>query len=218
MKKYPIIGFYGYWVILTYLALVSAVTGICFAISGNPDAAVICMVLSGICDTFDGTVARTAKRSPIEKNFGIQIDSLADVISFGVLPAAVSYSLYDCSGSHSIPGMVVTMAVAALYVLCALIRLAYFNVTEEEMTSRGEKRTYYEGLPVTISALILSVSYAILGGLPQINVIFTSLLFLLACAFVSRFRIPKFKLKYMVILGFAGLGVIIAALVCRGIL
>lgn len=218
MKKSPIVGFYGYWVYLTYLALVSAVAGICLAIGGRPGAAVICMVICGICDTFDGTVARTAKRTPIEKNFGIQIDSLADVISFGVLPAAISYGLYDCSGSHSLPGMVLTMAVAGLYVLCALIRLAYFNVTEEEMTSRGEKRTYYEGLPVTISALILSVSYAVLGGLPRIHIIFTCLLFVLALAFVSRFRIPKFKLKYMVILGFAGLGVIIAALVCRGIL
>lgn len=218
MKKSPIIGFYGYWVILTYLALISAVAGICFAISGYPDTAVICMVISGVCDTFDGTVARTAKRTPIEKNFGIQIDSLADVISFGVLPAAISYCLYDCFGSHTPLMTVLTVAVAGLYVLCALIRLAYFNVTEEEMTSRGEKRTYYEGLPVTISSLILSVSYAVLGGLPQISTIFTGLLLVLACAFVSRFHIPKFKLKYMVILGFTGLGVIILALVCRGIL
>lgn len=218
MKKSPIIGFYGYWVVLTYLAMISAVAGICLSIGGRPGMAVICMVVAGICDTFDGTVARTAKRTQIEKNFGIQIDSLADVISFGVLPAAVSYGLYDCSGSRSALMSVITMAVAGLYVLCALIRLAYFNVTEEEMTSRGEKRTYYEGLPVTISSLILSVTYAVCGGLPQINLIFTGLLFVLALAFVSRVRIPKFKLKYMVILGFAGLGVIIAALVCRGIL
>lgn len=218
MKKFPIIGFYGYWVVLTYLAMVSAVTGICLSIGGRPGAAVICMVIAGICDTFDGTVARTAKRTQTEKNFGIQIDSLADVISFGVLPAAISYGLYEYSGSHGALMTVITMAVAGLYVLCALIRLAYFNVTEEEMTSRGEKRTYYEGLPVTISALILSVTYAVCGGLPQISTIFTGLLFVMAIAFVSKFRLPKFKLKYMVMLGFAGLAVIIVALVCRGIL
>ena len=141
MKKQPVIGFYGYWVWLTYLSVVTAFTGITFALRGKPDAAVICLILSGICDMFDGTVARTAKRTEMQKAFGIQIDSLADVMSFGMLPAAIGYCLFDLSGNQSIAATVLTAAICVLYVLCGLMRLAWFNVTEEEMQARGEKRT-----------------------------------------------------------------------------
>ena len=87
MKKFPFIGYYGYWVWLTYLSVATSFTGVTFALRGKPDAAVVCLILSGICDMFDGTVARTAKRNDMQKAYGIQIDSLADVMSFGLLPA-----------------------------------------------------------------------------------------------------------------------------------
>lgn len=219
MRRKPFIGFYGYWVVLTYLALIAAVMGICFAVSGNIGSAVICMVIAGICDTFDGTVARTAKRTDIEKAFGIQIDSLADVISFGILPATIGYAIYDKWGVHTPLHTAVTIGVLGCYVLAGLIRLAYFNVTEEEMQARGEKRTYYEGLPITMSSLFLSVSYAIFGGMERlISPIYTALLALIGAAFVLRIRLPKLKLRSAVIVGFVGLGIIIAALVLRGVI
>lgn len=218
MKTIPIIGFYGYWVWLTYLSVAAAITGISFALSGRPGTAVICLIASGVCDMFDGSVARTAKRTDMEKGYGIQIDSLADVISFGVLPAAIGYSLYHQSGSHTLPGTVATVAILSLYVLCALIRLAYFNVTEEEMRAKGQKRTGYVGLPVTTASLILSVIYAFIADLENVSTVYTGLLLVLAIAFVSKFTIPKFKLKYMVILAFVGLGVILLALYFRGVI
>lgn len=219
MKRKPLIGFYGYWVVLTYLAVAAAVTGICFALRGAVDAAVVCMIVAGICDTFDGTVARTAKRTDMEKAFGIQIDSLADVISFGILPATIGYAIYDKWGVQTAFHTAVTVAVLACYVLAGLIRLAYFNVTEEEMQARGEKRTYYEGLPITMSSLFLSVSYAIFGGMERIiSPIYTALLAIIGAAFVLRIRLPKLKLRSAVILGFAGLGIIILALVLRGVI
>lgn len=218
MKKLPIIGFYGYWVWLTYLSVAAAITGICFAISGQPGSAVICLIVSGTCDMFDGTVARTAKRNDMEKGYGIQIDSLADVMSFGVLPASIGYCLYNQAGDHTVLGTVVTIVILSLYVLCALIRLAYFNVTEEELRTKGLKRTGYLGLPVTSASLIISVSYALIAGLESVSVIYTGLLLVLAVAFVSKFKVPKFKLKYMVMLAFVGLGVILLALRFRGVI
>lgn len=217
MKKQPVVGFYGYWVWLTYLSVVTAFTGITFALRGKPDAAVICLILSGICDTFDGTVARTAKRTDMQKAFGIQIDSLADVMSFGMLPAAIGYCLFDLSGNRSPFATVLTVGICALYVLCGLIRLAYFNVTEEEMQAKGEKRTCYVGLPITMASLILSVSYFIIAGFAHVSCIYTSLLAILAFAFVAKFRMPKVKLKYVVIIAFAGLGVILLSLHLRGV-
>ena len=83
------IGFYNYTVILTYVSLIISSIGICFAGAGKPYLAIFCLILSGICDMFDGKIASTMKRTRAEKRFGIQIDSLSDVICFGVLPAVI---------------------------------------------------------------------------------------------------------------------------------
>ena len=218
MTSFPFIGYYGYWVWLTYLSVVTSFTGVTFALRGRPDAAVVCLILSGICDMFDGTVARTAKRSDMQKAYGIQIDSLADVMSFGLLPAAIGYCLFDLSGNQSTVATVLTGGICVLYILCGLMRLAWFNVTEEEMQARGEKRTYYVGLPITVASLILSVTYFIIADLKNVSAIYTGLLLVLAIAFVSKFHMPKVKLKNVVIIAFVGLGVILVSLYCRGII
>ena len=69
------IGFYGASVLLTYIGLAFSVTGMVLAFLGHILAAVMCLILAGVCDMFDGTVARDCKRSETEKKFGIQIDS-----------------------------------------------------------------------------------------------------------------------------------------------
>lgn len=147
------IGFYDYTVILTYLSLVSAVSGMLLASQGRFSGAVLCLMLSGFCDAFDGMVARSKKnRTEDEKAFGIQLDSLCDVISFGVFPAFMSY----CMGMNGIAGTIIL----CLYCVCAVIRLAFFNVMEgkRQQTETGCNK-YYRGLPVTsISMLFPLVS------------------------------------------------------------
>ena len=89
-----LIGVYDYTVILTYLSLISSVFGMTQAIHGDYKEAIFCLAFSGACDAFDGRVARTKKnRTEDEKNFGIQLDSLCDVICFGVFPAMICYLL-----------------------------------------------------------------------------------------------------------------------------
>ena len=86
------IGFFDYTTVLTYASLVSAVLGIVFSFSGDghPFIGSFFLLICGLCDAFDGKVARTKKnRTEREKNFGIQIDSLCDVIAFGVLPGCI---------------------------------------------------------------------------------------------------------------------------------
>jgi phosphatidylserine synthase len=88
------LGFYNYTVILTYVSLLISSIGIYLAAAGHPFYALCCLLASGICDMFDGKIARTRKKSTAEeKRFGIQIDSLCDVICFGVLPSAIGVSL-----------------------------------------------------------------------------------------------------------------------------
>lgn len=164
------IGFYDYTVILTYLSLLSSTVGIVVALSagGHPYFGCFFLLLSGFCDAFDGKVARTKKqRTSAEKAFGIQIDSLSDLVAFGVLPTCIGAALIRTSpmiqaafSDPSAPwqvhlGRFVLHAVLVLYTLAAMIRLAYFNVTEEERQQTEDgARTHYLGLPVTSAALI----------------------------------------------------------------
>ena len=98
-----LIGFYDYTVILTYLSLFSAVIGMDQAWRGEFTHAIICLFLCGFCDAFDGTVARTKKgRTDDEKTFGIQLDSLCDVIAFGVFPAFLCHFMGDGERSYPI--------------------------------------------------------------------------------------------------------------------
>lgn len=201
------IGFYNYTVILTYLSLASSVLGMMFAFGMNgsepkPAYAIICLMVSGLCDMFDGKIARTKKdRTETEKQFGIQIDSLCDVICFGVLPSVIGYSV----GLNSLADMPVLI----LFPLCAVIRLAYFNVTEEERQKKtAELRHTYEGLPVTSVALILPLIYSFHKdiGAECFPIVYGISLAVIAIAFITRFRIRKPGMKTM--LTFIGVGVL----------
>lgn len=147
------LGFYNYTVIATYMGLASAVVGIFFANSDKPAIAILCLLFSGLCDMYDGKIARTRKKSnEAEKKFGIQIDSLSDLVCFGVLPAMIGYSVGMRHVFYLVP--------LVWYVLAALIRLAYFNVMEEERQSKTvEHRKTYSGLPVTTVALFFPILY-----------------------------------------------------------
>ena len=91
------IGFFDYTTILTYLSLVSAVLGNAMALSGagHPFIGSFFLLFCGLCDAFDGKVARTkSNRTEREKNYGIQIDSLTDLIAFGVLPGSIGAAMW----------------------------------------------------------------------------------------------------------------------------
>ena len=87
------IGKYNKSVILTYIGITLAVCGIIFSFLGNISNAMICLIFSGICDLFDGKIARLCKRDEQEKEFGKQIDSLADVFLFLALPCVLGVEL-----------------------------------------------------------------------------------------------------------------------------
>ena len=184
------IGIYNYTVILTYLSLVSSIVGMFCTFTGHMHLAITCLALSGLLDTFDGKVARTKKdRTEDEKRFGIQIDSLCDIVCFGVLPVAICFH----TGMCNIPGMIIL----AFYCLAGLIRLAYFNVMEENrQKDTSENRKYYQGLPITSIAVILPLIYVSSPLFQQhytlvlnLGMLITGILFILN----FRFRKPTNK-------------------------
>ena len=106
---------------------------------------------------------------------------------------------------------------SGIYVLCALIRLAYFNVCEEERQKEETgSRKYYEGLPVTSAALLLPACYLLEGVIPSPTMqSFSFLLLAMAIAFILPFRLPKPHLAgklVMVVTGAVLFGLLITGL------
>lgn len=182
------LGFYNYTVVLTYAGLACSVFGMMQALNQNYKLAVLFLVLSGACDMFDGKVARSkTDRTEEEKRFGIQIDSLCDLVCFGVFPAVIGYSL-------GVKGNVERLCLV-FYVLAAVIRLAYFNVTEETRQKQtNEVRKYYQGLPVTSAAAIFPLIFLLRGGLldcEQFRVTYLAAIILVGILFISNIKVIK---------------------------
>ena len=207
------IGFYNYTVILTYVSLLISTIGI-FLAPRYPFLALLCLLLSGVCDMFDGMIARTRKTSTDEeKRFGIQLDSLCDIVCFGVLPATIGACHFPLNRTLTAQSTVVAV-LAAFYVLCGLIRLAYFNVTEEtrQSTETG-RRTHYLGVPITTAAMVFPLAFVVsrymlyAGGIIMklATWVYPAFLFITAVAFITPVKVRKPHGAGLVIMGVIGL-------------
>lgn len=183
------IGFYDYTVILTLLSLACSIAGITQAVSGNLRFALIFLVLSGLFDTFDGKVARTKKnRTDDEKLYGIQLDSLVDVVCFGVFPAVICF----CSGLETIWDIILF----CFYGVAGVIRLAYYNVLETNRQFDPEAGAkVYHGLPITSITIILPLFYLLKFAVsPAVFLwVLRVVLLLTGTLFIIDFKINKLK-------------------------
>lgn len=181
------IGFYNYTVILTYISFISGIIGMKLAFEGRTGMAICCLMVSGVCDMFDGVVARTKKnRTADEKNFGIQLDSLCDVVCFGVFPAVILFF----SGVNTVCGI----AILIFYALCAVIRLAFFNVLEtKRQVAEGGCAKGYRGLPVTSAAIIFPFFYLVGLWIPDSVMLIVNHILPLVTGvlFILDFHVPK---------------------------
>lgn len=191
------IGFYDYTVVLTYISFAVSTIGIFCASTKHIRWAIFCLAVSGLCDMFDGKIARTKKnRTEDEKNFGIQIDSLCDVVCFGVFPIIICYKL----------GMdkIYSMAILVLYGMAGVIRLGYFNVMEAKRQNETEEaRKYYQGLPITSMAIALPIIFVLspLFPSPQAFVIVLHILVaVVGILFVKDFKFRKPSTKELCLL------------------
>lgn len=113
--------------------------------------------LAFVFDVIDGRVARWRQQSSL---LGRELDSLADVISFGVAPAAIAYGV----GMNG----VWDRAILIYFVVCGVSRLARFNITAETLSQGGDKVKYFEGTPIPTS-LVLVIVIAIAASLGAID-------------------------------------------------
>lgn len=136
-------------VVLSYIGLVFAIVGMYICITtGNVLHALSCLIVSGVCDLFDGKVARMCKRTKDEVKFGIQLDSLVDTASFVVFPIIILLTIGLTEWYH--------IPVLALFAICGIARLGHFNCIVEDSNKPVK---YYTGLPVTAIALVLPLLY-----------------------------------------------------------
>lgn len=199
-----IIGYYSKSVFITYLGVISGTIGMFLAFNQKISYALICLVISGICDAFDGKVARKCKRSNNEKSFGIQIDSLADMVSFVFLPITIFYGL----GLNNWYNLVIF----ALFTLGGVIRLGYFNVIADEKGKDGPVK-YYSGLPVTSSAIIFPLVYILHSfvSTSEFAIIYTLTMLFTAILYVLNFKLkkPNPSIIYFFVIGGALLSLVL---------
>lgn len=181
--------FIGKWnrsVVLTYIGLIVSILGIyiCFNNENSINIAMTCLIIAGICDLFDGAIARKCKRTEEEKKFGIELDSLVDAIDFIALPIAIFLKLQINAWYHFI--------IIAIFAICGIARLAYFNITSE---SDNNPVKYYTGLPVTYTAMIFPILNLLKYITPVniFNIIFTIMIICVSMLNVLNIKIIKPK-------------------------
>ena len=142
-------------------------------INHSPKTAAVLVLLAAFFDRADGSIAR---RCSCSSNFGKEFDSLADLVSFGVAPAALTYSAAVNKWHAPAP---LGFLCFILFILCGAFRLARFNI------SGGGP--YYQGLPITVAGSIMAAAAVVIKSPPAVLI----LCFVLAAAMVSTVRIPK---------------------------
>lgn len=201
-----IIGKWNRSVIMTYFGMISAVVGIVFSIVlENVNYAYACLMVSGVCDLFDGAIARKVERNEEEKAFGVQLDSLVDVVSFIALPIAIFVS----SGLRSLW----FLPLFAVFAVSGIARLAYFNILTADSDAPVK---YYTGLPVTYSALIFPLvnllRYVISSNI-WFMVVYSVAIFAVSLLGVLRISVIKPKGIAYVFFGLLAIGMLVLYLV-----
>lgn len=198
MKKL-FFGVYNPSIILTYVSVFCSLRGMALLQQEAPHipTVLVLMIAAVCCDMFDGKVARLCKRSQQEKNFGIQLDSLADTVSFVVFPVLLILKLAGLS--------VVSFLGGCLYLFAGIMRLGWFNITTEANPGM------FQGLPVPYVVLLYPLLYLILSFSHSE---YMGAWFLLAETVMSLLMIGNFQMKkpgLKVLLAFTALAVLVTA-------
>lgn len=228
MEKKRLLGVYDYTVILTYLSAASAFMGIILTLSyKRPYMGCFFLMACGMFDAFDGKIARTKKnRTEHECRFGIEIDSFSDLVAFGVLPASIGVAMFRetpigffkwtiTSELSNTILVYVAFGIYVFYFLAALCRLSYFNIVEaDRQKAESETRKYFEGLPVTTSAIVLPVVLGIqyVSGMSLV-LVYNFLLLVMGGMFIGNIKIKKASTRNIIIMCVVGLSIVVLFLV-----
>lgn len=176
--------------LVTVLAICAGLSGIRFAFENRFEIAVVMVLLAAFLDGIDGRLARMLKAT---SKFGAQMDSLADIVNFGVAPALVLYAfLLDRAGS---PGWIA----ALLFTIACGMRLARFNVLADDTDQPAWQTEYFVGVPAPAGAVLvmlpLYLYFLRLGLEPSRPAAFVATGFTVLIAFLLVSRLPVYSGK-----------------------
>jgi CDP-diacylglycerol---serine O-phosphatidyltransferase len=182
-SKHPKRGVYLLPNTITLCGMMAGFFSIMSSINGDFLSAAWAIIVATIFDGLDGWMARLTHTST---RFGIELDSLSDLVAFGVAPAIMMYKWalfpFDRFG----------WAAAFLFIACGALRLARFNVQTETTTSKA-----FKGMPIPAAAVILCsiiIFYnTFSGGIPPENIFFPGMTILIALLMVSTLRYHGLK-------------------------
>jgi CDP-diacylglycerol--serine O-phosphatidyltransferase len=189
--------------LVTVLAICAGLSGIRFGFEGRFETATVMVLLAAFLDGIDGRLARLLKAT---SKFGAQMDSLADIVNFGVAPALVLYAyLLDRAGS---PGWIA----ALLFAIACGMRLARFNVLDEQKDRPAWQNEYFVGVPAPAGALLvmLPLYLSFLGVEPTRPIAYGGAAFTVLVAFLLVSRLPVYSGKSAKVPGDRMLPVILA--------
>ncbi len=174
--------------LFTFISLTLGLTALKFAIENKWQIAVSLVVFASFLDNIDGKIARLLKSN---SNFGIELDSLSDLISFGVTPAII---VYLWSESMSIEGM---WAMVIFYAICSTSRLARFNVSSHETQSSSKKIKYFSGIstPAAAGLTLLPLMFNFRFGVDFFINIYFIKFYLIIPSILMISNVPTFSLK-----------------------
>jgi len=165
--------------LLTYLSLLFGVGAIAAAAGGRASLAGFAIAVAVIADTFDGRFARRFGSDPRRSALGVQLDSLADAIAFGIAPPLCSALLFY----EGVDAMTTaSWSIVFVHAACAITRLASFNVN-----AAAETPGHFVGIPVPLAALIWSTALLVQPSAAAT----AGLLLVTAAAMVLPIRVPR---------------------------
>jgi len=171
-------------VTITSVGLLAGFYSLISAINAHFELAAVMVAVAFVCDGLDGRVARASRTS---SQFGLEYDSLADVVAFGVAPAGVMYMwALKPLGAWG-------WLVSGMYVVCAALRLARFNIQTATMDKRRFTGLPVPGAAVVIASSVLAYSYFELDLPRVLTALALPVTVALAGLMISRVPYPSFK-------------------------
>jgi CDP-diacylglycerol--serine O-phosphatidyltransferase len=186
--------FFGFWAIIRCIQAKYVVVASLTSSHNYYIQAVWCVLLAAFCDSLDGRIARLGKK---ESLFGKEFDSIADMVSFGVAPALMVFFLV-LSPTEGYPFFrEVGWLIGFIYLLCAGVRLARFNVITHPLLPHEERRQGHDflGLPVPAAAGVIVSLVSVLNSydLNHWSLLLPPLMLGIAYLMVSNIPFPSFK-------------------------
>ena len=177
--------------VLTLAGACAAVFAMGLSVTGELELALVALIVAGLADLFDGVVARRLQMDSFQKEFGVQLDTTVDVLSFVAAPVVIVLA--------AAPLSFLTVLASLWFAVAGVLRLSHFNA--QNVSGTGSS-THHAGLPVTYAALIFPLAFLLqikFAG-PVFEIALPLTLIATGLLFVVNFPMPKPKGAFYIII------------------